>query len=150
MQTVGSHELVVAGSITPLDIGQILTFSFWSLENWCEDIKGLIWDGEVKKKKNSRVDTRWLLLPDSEFFSLFHTVKPVMTKKKEKCQKGKETAYWHRGLSADTGTKKRNVWNKDTDTEERTVERAGERWKRWGERSREIVIWDCIPNENLG
>lgn len=33
MQTVGSHELVVAGSITPLDIGQILTFSFWSLEN---------------------------------------------------------------------------------------------------------------------
>ena len=50
--------------------------------------------------------------------------------RKEKCQKSRETVYWHRGLSADTDRGESNVWEKDTDTEERTVERAGERWER--------------------
>lgn len=50
--------------------------------------------------------------------------------RKEKCQKSKETAYWHRDLSADTDRGESNVWEKDRDTEERTVERAGERCER--------------------
>lgn len=71
--TTDTHEFLLARSIIPLDIRQILVSLFWSWENWYGEIKELTWGEEVR---NSRIDTRYLLLPGSEFSSLFYTVKP--------------------------------------------------------------------------
>lgn len=76
--TTGSHELLRAGAIISLDIRQILISSFWSWENWYEEIRELIWDKEVR---NSRVDTRQIL-PGSEF-SLVYTIKSERASEKE-------------------------------------------------------------------
>lgn len=129
---------------TPLDTGQVLAISFWSWENWCKDIKGLTWDEGLKNR---------LLLPGSELFSLFYTVKPVMTKKKRK--KGARrvwklrTAYWInrlcRGLRVDLDKKERKVEIKIHRGE--NGRESWERWERYGGRDREIVIWGWIPTK---